>query len=125
MNKEEQREVAEVGGLVEPLVQGAVEIDTEYIREQAYLNHSPVIQAWYSWPAPGMVRLSDNSLYPPEIPKIEDSEEKEKYEANARRNYVLIFVDVNNVDIVDLNDNTRKVYARRGDQSWSVTSVNP
>ncbi|KAJ1725415.1 hypothetical protein LPJ53_000453 [Coemansia erecta] len=122
---EDRRESSVVGGTVEPLVNNMVEIDTEYIREQAYLHHSPVIQAWYSWPAPGKIRSADPSLYPPEIPKIEDEAEKEKYEANARRNYVLIFIDVNQVDIVDLNENTRKIHTRRSDTSWAVSNVNP
>ncbi|KAJ1808052.1 hypothetical protein LPJ56_004607 [Coemansia sp. RSA 2599] len=123
--KEEQREIKLFGGPVEPLVNGGVEIDTEYIREQAYLNHSPVIQAWYSWPAPGRIRSADPSLYPIEIPKIEDKGESEKYEANARRNYVLIFIDINQVDIVDLNENTRRIHTRRSDTSWTVANVNP
>ncbi|KAJ1784536.1 hypothetical protein LPJ59_006333, partial [Coemansia sp. RSA 2399] len=78
---------------------GRVEIDDEFIREQAYLHHAPVIQAWYSWPAPGRVRLADPALYPPEIPLIKDPDEKARFEANARRNYVLVFIDVNHVDI--------------------------
>ncbi|KAJ1668279.1 hypothetical protein IW140_000417 [Coemansia sp. RSA 1813] len=102
-----------------------VEIDDEFIREQAYLHHSPVIQAWYSWPAPGKVRLADPSLYPAEIPLIKDKEEKARFEANARRNYVLVFVDVNHVDIVDLNKQTRKIYTRRSDTSWAITDASP
>ncbi|KAJ2890774.1 hypothetical protein GGI21_006059, partial [Coemansia aciculifera] len=92
-----------------------VQLDVEHIREQAYLHHAPVLQAWYSWPAPGKARSADPSLYPTEIPKIEDKAEMAKYEANARRNYVLIFIDVNKVDIVDLKQFTRKIYTRRGD----------
>ncbi|KAJ1932919.1 hypothetical protein EC988_009294 [Linderina pennispora] len=102
-----------------------VELDTEYIREQAFLNHSPVIQAWYSWPPPGRVRSGDASLYPREIPGIKDEEMREKYGNEARRNYVLVFVDVTKVDIVDLKDNTRKLYKRRGDTTWTVTNINP
>ncbi|KAJ1819384.1 hypothetical protein IWW57_002452 [Coemansia sp. S610] len=102
-----------------------VELDVEYIREQAYLHHSPVTQAWYSWPPPGRARGADSSLYPTEIPKIEDKAEMEKYEANARRNYVLIFIDISKVDIVDLNSSTRKIYSRRGDTTWSTQNVNP
>ncbi|ORX72136.1 hypothetical protein DL89DRAFT_291363 [Linderina pennispora] len=102
-----------------------VELDTEYIREQAFLNHSPVIQAWYSWPPPGRVRSGDASLYPQEIPGIKDEEMREKYGNEARRNYVLVFVDVTKVDIVDLKDNTRKLYKRRGDTTWTVTNINP
>ncbi|KAJ2700585.1 hypothetical protein FB645_004947 [Coemansia sp. IMI 203386] len=123
--REEQKEIQRFGGSVEPLVNGAVEIDVGYIREQAYLHHSPVLQAWYSWPAPGKIRSADASLYPMEIPKIKDKEESEKYEANARRNYVLIFIDVNQVDIVDLNESTRRIHTRRSDTSWSVANVNP
>ncbi|KAJ2744121.1 hypothetical protein GGI20_003228 [Coemansia sp. BCRC 34301] len=108
------------------LVNGCdVALDVEYIREQAYLHHSPVLQAWYSWPPPGKARGADPSLYPTEIPKIEDKAEMEKYEANARRNYVLIFIDVNKVDIVDLGRSTRKIYTRRGDTTWSSQNVNP
>ncbi|KAI8324112.1 hypothetical protein GQ54DRAFT_257028 [Martensiomyces pterosporus] len=102
-----------------------VEIDAEFIREQAYLHHAPVLQAWYSWPAPGKIRSADPALYPMEIPKIEDPVAREKYEADARRNYVLVFVDVNKVDIVDLEQATRKLYKRRGDTSWTVTNINP
>ncbi|KAJ2833814.1 hypothetical protein GGI24_000684 [Coemansia furcata] len=102
-----------------------VELDAEFIREQAYLHHQPVLQAWYSWPPPGKPRSADPSLYPTEIPKIADVAEKEKYEANARRNYVLVFIDVNKVDIVDLKQATRKIYTRRGDTTWSAQNVNP
>ncbi|KAJ2456322.1 hypothetical protein EV183_000249 [Coemansia sp. RSA 2336] len=112
------------GGPMEPTCQD-VEIDDEYIREQAFLHHSPVIQAWYSWPPPGRVRLADPSLYPLSIPNIDDKSEADKYEANARRNYVLIFIDVNKVDIVNLNRSTRMLYTRRSDTSWSITEVNP
>ncbi|KAJ2483958.1 hypothetical protein IWW56_000104 [Coemansia sp. RSA 2131] len=121
--RDERRESIAAGGPVEPNV--CVEIDTEFIREQAYLNHSPVIQAWYAWPAPGRVRLSDPSLYPTSIPHIDDKQEAEKYEANARRNYVLVFIDINKVDIVKLDESTRTQYVRRGDTSWSITEVNP
>ncbi|KAJ2867816.1 hypothetical protein GGH94_000592 [Coemansia aciculifera] len=108
------------------LVNGCdVELDVEYIREQAYHHHSPVTQAWYSWPPPGRARGADSSLYPTEIPKIADKAEMERYETNARRNYVLIFIDVNKVDIVDLKQSTRKIYTRRGDTTWSVQNVNP
>ncbi|KAJ2055307.1 hypothetical protein GGH13_007891 [Coemansia sp. S155-1] len=108
------------------LVNGCdVDLDVEYIREQAYLNHSPVRQAWYSWPPPGRTRAADSSLYPTEISKIADKAEMEKYEMNARRNYVLIFIDVNKVDIVDLKQSTRKIYTRRGDTTWSALNVNP
>ncbi|KAJ1671081.1 hypothetical protein GGF38_001067 [Coemansia sp. RSA 25] len=101
------------------------ELDVEYIREQAYLHHAPATQAWYSWPPPGKARGADPSLYPTEISNIKDKAEREKYEANARRNYVLVFVDVNKVDIVDLNRSTRKIYTRRGDTTWSAQNVNP
>ncbi|KAJ2551112.1 hypothetical protein EV175_003812 [Coemansia sp. RSA 1933] len=103
----------------------SVLIDDEFIREQAYLHHSPILQAWYSWPAPGKVRLADPSLYPPEIPLITDPEEKARFEANARRNYVLVFIDVNHVDIVDLNAQTRIIYSRKSDMSWAITEANP
>ncbi|KAJ2043958.1 hypothetical protein GGI08_007244, partial [Coemansia sp. S2] len=59
------------------------------------------------------------------ISKIADKAEMEKYEMNARRNYVLIFIDVNKVDIVDLKQSTRKIYTRRGDTTWSALNVNP
>ncbi|KAJ2341887.1 hypothetical protein GGF43_006066 [Coemansia sp. RSA 2618] len=121
---EEKRDSAMAGGPIDPANKN-IEIDDEFIREQAYQHHSPVIQAWYSWPAPGRVRLSDPSLYPMSIPKIDDKAEAEKYDANARRNYVLIFVDVNKVDIVNLDKSTRMQYARRSDTSWSITEVNP
>ncbi|KAJ2609393.1 hypothetical protein H4S08_004071 [Coemansia sp. RSA 1365] len=126
-NKEEEEEQLnnKMAGGPMGLVNGSVLIDDEYIREQAFLNHSPVIQAWYSWPAPGRVKLADSSLYPMSIPKIEDKAEAEKYEANARRNYVLIFVDVNKVDIVNLKQSTRMLYTRRSDTSWSITEINP
>ncbi|KAJ2624170.1 hypothetical protein GGI25_000429 [Coemansia spiralis] len=122
--REQKLKAREIGGPIDP-ANAKVEINDEFIREQAYLHHSPVIQAWYSWPAPGKVRISNPSLYPEEIPKIEDETEKEKFEANARRNYVLVFVDVNKVDVVDLNNQTRKIYTRRSGAIWSVTDANP
>ncbi|KAJ2080192.1 hypothetical protein H4R24_003241 [Coemansia sp. RSA 988] len=123
--EDEERRNCKMAGGPMGLVNSSVVIDDEYIREQAFLNHSPVIQAWYSWPAPGRVRLADTSLYPMSIPKIDDKAEVEKYEANARRNYVLIFIDVNKMDVVDLNDSSRVLYTRRGDTSWSITDINP
>ncbi|KAJ2210171.1 hypothetical protein EV180_006506, partial [Coemansia sp. RSA 518] len=57
------------------------------------------------------------------IPQIDDKAEAEKYEANARRNYVLVFVDINKVDFVNLDESTRTQYVRRGDTSWSITET--
>ncbi|KAJ2007926.1 hypothetical protein GGI02_002541 [Coemansia sp. RSA 2322] len=122
---EDQRLATKEAGGPMALVSNGVQLDAEYIREQAYLHHSPVLQAWYSWPPPGKVRLADPALYPLEIPKIKDEAEKERFEANARRNYVLVFIDVNKVDIVDLKQATRRIHTRRGDTSWSIQNVNP
>ncbi|KAJ2161627.1 hypothetical protein GGF46_001309 [Coemansia sp. RSA 552] len=118
------RNNARAAGPMAP-VNGNVEIDDEHIREAAYLHHSPVIQAWYSWPPPGRVRLADPGLYPASIPDIKDKAEAARHEAAARRNYVLVFIDINKVDIVNLDDATRKIYTRRSDTSWSVDDVNP
>ncbi|KAJ2507899.1 hypothetical protein GGI11_006230 [Coemansia sp. RSA 2049] len=118
------RDAASSSSSLESSASGA-EIDAEFIREEAYLHHAPVIQAWYSWPPPGAVRVADPSLYPATIPNIADPDEKARFEANARRNYVLVFVDVNCIDIVDLVAQTRTVYTRRSDTSWSVTDANP
>ncbi|KAJ1965699.1 hypothetical protein GGI12_000598 [Dipsacomyces acuminosporus] len=101
-----------------------IEIDEEFIREQAYLHLSPAIQAWYSWPAPGKIRSTDPSLYPAEISSVEDPVAREKHEADARRNYVLVFVDIDKVDIVDLNSNTRRLHKRRSDTTWTAVNVN-
>ncbi|KAJ1728001.1 hypothetical protein LPJ61_004280 [Coemansia biformis] len=104
---------------------GPADIDDEYIREQAFLHHTPEVQAWYSWPAPGRVRQPDPALYPVSISSIGDQDEAARREAAARRNYVLVFVDVNKVDIVDLGRSTRMLYTRRSDTSWSAVEINP
>ncbi|KAJ1846028.1 hypothetical protein H4S02_002200 [Coemansia sp. RSA 2611] len=123
--RREEKHNAELAGGPVDLANEHVAIDAEFIREQAYLHHSPVIQAWYSWPAPGRVRLADPALYPPSLPQISDPAEADRFEANARRNYVLMFIDVNKVDIFNLDQSSRVLYSRRGDTSWSITEVNP
>ncbi|KAJ1889099.1 hypothetical protein LPJ66_008217 [Kickxella alabastrina] len=102
-----------------------VVVDPEFVREQAFLHHSPGIQSWYSWPAPGRARALDDSLYPKDLERIEDSLVRDRCEETARRNYVLVFIDIDHVDIVDLGQSTRRIYTRRSDNSWTTTNVNP
>ncbi|KAJ2714644.1 hypothetical protein H4R19_001624 [Coemansia spiralis] len=100
-------------------------VDDNFIHEQAFLHHTPEVQAWYSWPAPGRIRESDPALYPATISDCGDTHEIARREADARRNYVLVFVEVTKVDIVDLGRSTRTIHTRRSDSSWSVVEVNP
>lgn len=95
------------------------EVDCEFIREQAYLHHSPAVQAWYVWPPPGRPRQADTALFPERL-------ETEEHIQTARLNHVLVFLDVFHVDIVDLNGPSRKIYSRRdGDLTWYSSDVNP
>ncbi|KAJ2759208.1 hypothetical protein IWQ57_006615 [Coemansia nantahalensis] len=104
---------------------GPANVDIDFIREQAFVHHTPEVQAWYSWPPPGRIRQSDPTLYPEIMSAGGDPRERARREADARRNYVLVFVEVNKVDIVDLGRSTRRIHTRRSDSSWSAVDVNP